>query len=194
MSNLYYFEVPYICKCEKCGKQMSGIIKRGPLQIGSNVLSTGLQVGVNNAEMKFSKKLIESDIANGTAKQFTASLHTCPGCGTRQSWIPMMEPKKPSYIGLYIAGVIAFTLLALLIWAIFFFDSTLVFAILTGGAVLLGIYLPFRYQKKSKAEEYRRFEEETKKYLEFVEDMKHRNVHNKPEINWSLARHTPVDR
>ena len=108
MNNMYYFEVPFTCKCEKCGKEMSGIIKRGPLQVGGNVLSTGLQTGVYNAEMKFSKKLIESDIENGTAKSFTASLYTCTSCGARQSWFPMAKPKKPSYISLYIAGLIFF--------------------------------------------------------------------------------------
>lgn len=193
MNNMYYFEVPYTCNCEVCGKQFSGTIKRGPLQIGSNVLSTGMQAGMNSAEMKLSKRLIEGDIANGTSKYFTASLYNCPSCTARQSWIPMVKPKKPSYISLYIAGVVGFSLLALLIWAIFFFDNPIIFAILMSLAIFFGIFLPYRSQKKNKTEERRGYEEDCEKYLKYVEDMKNRKVHNKPEINWSLARHTPVN-
>ena len=192
MSNMCYFEVPYTCKCEKCGKEMSGTIRRGPLQVGGKVLSTGLQAGVNSAEMKFSKKLIESDIENGTAKSFTASLHTCTSCGARQSWVPMAKPKKPSYISLYIAGLIVFPLISLLIWAIGFFDKIVPFIILMAIGVFLGIFLPYYYQKKYKSKEMERYKELLFEYDKYKEDMKDRTTHNKPEINWSLARQIPI--
>ena len=113
MDNMYYFEVPFETKCEKCGKTYSGIIKRGPLQIGSNVLSTGLQGTMNVAEMKLSKRLIEGDIENRTHKYFTVeNSGKCPHCNSVQSWYPMAKPSKPSSIGLYIAALICFPLLA----------------------------------------------------------------------------------
>ena len=193
MDNMYYFEVPYTCTCEKCGKSFGGIIKRGPLQIGSNVLSTGLQAGVNSAEMRLSKRLIEGDIENRTAKYFTAdNKATCPDCNARQSWLPINQPKKPSHVGSYIAALIFFPLIAMAIWGICFFDDVVPFIILNAIAVFLGIFLPYRSHKKHKEEEMKEYETSNKEYLDYVENIKGIEKRNKPEIDWNQAKHIPI--
>ena len=193
MSNMYYFEVPYTCTCEVCGKKFDGIIKRGPLQIGSSVLSTGMQAGVNSTEMKFSKSLIESDINSGRKRYFTTDNNSkCLYCNSRQSWDPITPPVKPSYIGLYIAALIFFPLIAMAIWAIFFFDAIIPFVVLEGIAVFFAIYLPYRSQKKNLKGEMEQYEKLNKEYVACKEEIKNRKTHNKPEIDWSKAVHIPA--
>ena len=192
MGNMYFYEVPYTCECEVCGKKISGVIKRGPLQIGSGALPSDMQVGVNNSEMKLSKRLIERDLENNTAKSFTASNDICPHCKERQSWVPIMEPKKPSYISLYVAGIIFFPLIFLAIWAIFFFDKIIPFIILMIIGLFLGIYLPYRSQKKNKSKEMDTYNKLIKEYNDFMKSMEKRKKHNKPKIDWDLAKHTPI--
>ena len=193
MSNMYIFKVPYTCKCEKCEKEISGMIERGPLQIGSGVLSTGLQTGMYNSEMKFSKKLIESDLENGTTKYFKVSPEKCPSCGTRQTWYPMAKPKKPSYIGLYIAGLVFFPLIFAGIWAIFFFDKLIPFIILMTIGIFLGFFLPYRSQKKNKAKEMETYKKLLDEYEKYKESEKNAIIRHKPDINWDLARQVPIE-
>ena len=193
MNNMYYYEVPFEVKCEKCGKKYHGIIKRGPLQIGGSVLSTGLQAGVNSAEMKLSKKLIEGDLENGTHKYFSVEKSAkCPHCDSMQSWYPLNPPSKPSHIGVYIITLITFPLLAMLIWAIFFFDDVIPFAILMSLAVILALFVSIRSSKKHKEEEKELFKKLTKEYENYLSDMEKIKDHNKPEINFKEAKHIPL--
>lgn len=193
MDNMYYFEVPYTCECEECGNKMSGIIKRGPLQIGSNVLTTGMQMGINSAEMRLSKRIIESNLENGTGNGFIASQYICPKCNARQSWKPVMKPKKPSHIGSYILSLIFFPLVGMGIWGICFFDAVIPFIILVTLGALVGFYLPYRSQKKHKVSEMEEYNKSYKEYEEFTEQMKNRKTHNKPEIDWNQAKHVPIE-
>ena len=193
MNNMYYFEVPYSCTCESCGKKFKGIIKRGPLQIGGSVLTTGMNVAMNSAEMKLSKRLIENDLEDGTTTSFFVDNDAkCPYCKLRQSWYPMMKPKKGSYIGLYIFSIIGFGLLGMLIWGIFFFDDVIPFAILMALSVFLGIFLPYRSQKKNKNEEQKLYDKLMKEYNEYLNNMKKIKKQNKPEIEWKEAKHVPL--
>ena len=190
---MYYFEVPYSCTCESCGKKFNGIIKRGPLQIGGNVLSTGMNVAMNSAEMKFSKRLIEREIEDGTSRSFIVDDDAkCPHCNSRQSWYFIAKPKKNSHIGLYIFGIIGFSLLGLLIWGIFFFDDVIPFAILMAISVFLGIFLPFRSQKKNKDKDQKLYDKLLKEYNEYIVHNQNIKKQNKPEIEWMEARHTPL--
>ena len=66
------------------------------------------------------------------------------------------------------------------------------FIILMAIGVFLGIFLPYYYQKKYKSKEMERYKELLIEYDKYKEDMKDRTTHNKPEINWSLARQIPI--
>ena len=193
MDNMYFFEVPFTCICEDCKKDFGGIIKRGPLQIGSSILSTGLQEGMNSAEKKLSKTLIEGDLANGTRKYFTVENDgKCPHCNIRQSWYSMAEPKKSLGIGLYVLALIVFPLLGMLLWGIIFFDAILPFVIIMTLSVFLAIFLPYRFNKKHKKEELELYEQQKQDYQAYLEVMKNKTEHNKPQIDWDKARYVPV--
>ena len=192
MENMYFFEVPYMCKCEECGNEISGIIKRGPLQVGSNILTTGMQVAMNSAEMKLSKRIIENALENETGNGFSASEYICPKCNARQSWKPMTKPKKPSHIGSYILSLIFFPLVGMGIWGIFFFDAIIPFILLVTIGAFIGFFLPYRSHKKHKAQELEEYNKLTKEYEEYIEQMKNRKTHNKPEIEWEKAKFVPI--
>ena len=80
----------------------------------------------------------------------------------------------------------------MLIWGIFFFDDVIPFAILMALSVFLGIFLPYRSQKKNKNEEQKLYDKLMKEYNEYLNNMKKIKKQNKPEIEWKEAKHVPL--
>ena len=191
MSNTYMFEVPFTCKCEACGAQMTGIIKRGPLIVGSNILSSGMQTGAEIAEMKLAKSIVEGNLENRTGNGFSADT-ACPECGVMQSWKPVHEPKKSSYVGMYILCLIVFPLLAMLVWAIAFFDAFIPFLISMIIGVGLGIFLPLRSQLKHREGDKIEYEKALKEYKAYQDGLSKIKAESTPELDWSQARFVPV--
>ena len=112
------FEVPFSCKCEACGAQMTGIIKRGPL--------------------------------------------------------------------------IIFPLLAMLVWAIAFFDAFIPFLICMAIGVGLGIFLPLRSHLKHREGDKREYEKALKEYKAYQDGLSKIKAESAPELDWSQARFVPV--
>ena len=192
MNNMYWFEVPYTCNCEACGARMSGVIRRGPLEVGGAVLSTGMQAGMKIAEMKLAKSIIERNLENREGLGFIADT-ACPECGILQSWKPVQKPGKSSYVGLYIFSLIGLSLLAMLVWAIFFFDAVVPFIICMTLGVGLGIFLPLRSQLKNREKDKQEYEKAMKEYEAYQAELVKIKTKNTPEVDWSQAKFVPVE-
>ena len=194
MARHYYYQVDYCCDCEVCGKRFSGVMQRGPLEYGSDILSTGLNQTVAAADMSLSRKLIQNAI-DGTGNQPYSVTNdaACPFCGARQSWYPVREPKKATGIGCLILMAIMGACLGLLIWVIFLFDYDLAGII----CLLLGIaaaVIPMaRYNKRHKGEEAELYARQKKEYDEFTASLARRALCRKPDIFWHTARRDFID-
>ena len=194
MGKHYYFEVDYKCTCEVCGSEFHGIMKRGPLEYNGGVLPAVMAVTMDAADMKLSKKLIESAVeGNGTQPYIAEKADKCPICGARQSWYPIAEPRKPGGIGGYIAAAIVGALLGMLVWGIAFFDAVIPFILCLAVGGGLGIFLVHRYRAKHGGEEAKMYNEMKKQYEDYTASLKTRTVKNKPEILWDSARRNPCD-
>ncbi len=194
MGKHYFYEVDYRCSCEVCGKQFSGVIRRGPLEYTGGVIPTGIAAAIDSADMQLSKKLIQSKI-DGTGNQgFEANnADHCPHCGARQSWYPMARPAKPGGIGSYLIAAPAGMVLGLFIWLLFFFDDVIpfVFLLLCGG--LFGVFLVYRSYQKHGQEELEMYQKLKREYDTYQESLATRSTHYKPEVLWDTARRNPCD-
>ena len=194
MAKHYFYEVDYRCDCEACGKQFSGVIRRGPLEYAGGVIPAGIGAAVDAADMQLSRKLIQSRI-DGTGNQPFEAVNAdhCPYCGERQSWYPMAEPKKPGGIGGYIFAGFAGMILGLIIWLLFFFDDVIPFIVLLAAGCVLGVLLVRQWRKKHGQEEKQAYLEEKQEYDAFRQRLANRSAKNKPEVLWDTARHAPCD-
>lgn len=194
MGKHYFYEVDYHCTCEVCGNQIQGVIKRGPLEYAGGVIPIGIGAALDAADMKLSKKLIESAVeGNGTQPYIAEKADKCPICGARQSWYPIAEPRKPGGIGGYIAAAIVGALLGMLVWGIAFFDAVIPFILCLAVGGGLGIFLVHCYRAKHGGEEAKMYNELKKQYEDYTASLKTRTVKNKPEILWDSARRNPCD-
>ncbi len=199
MAEYYYFDVDYRCACENCGKEIRGVLRRGPLEAAGGILPMGLASAADAADMALSKKLIEDALERGGVLPCSASgADRCPHCGARQSWYPLRAPKKPGGFGAYIGGMLGGLLLFLVLALIFlqrlFLDSA-VFGI---GVMLLGagagFWAVFAYRKKHLGKEMDAYMALKKEYDEAEAGFASRTVKNKPEVLWDTARRAPADK
>lgn len=196
MGKHYYYEVDYRCDCEVCGKQIEGVIKRGPLEYnGSGVIPTGMGAALDAADMVLSRKLIQSAIDGpGNAFLLVSNADHCPHCGARQSWRPLAEPKKPGGIGGYIGAAFGGMLLGSLLGLVFvFLDNYILFllTIILGG--ILGAFLVYRSRRKNGEKDQTAYQEAKREYDGFMQGLQTRQIRNKPEILWDTARRASCD-
>lgn len=199
MAEYYFYEVDYRCICEVCGQEITGVLRRGPLEANGGILSAGLASAADAADMLLSKKLIGDALESGGVMPCTAeNADACPHCGARQSWRPLREPKRPGGIGGYIGGMLGGLLLFLLLALIFanrlFLDSA---AFGIGVMVLgagVGFWLVWLYRRKHLGKETETYLEQKKEYDEAVQSFAGRAVKNRPEILWDTARRVPLEK
>lgn len=194
MGKRYFYEVDYHCTCEVCGVRFTGVMRRGPLEYGSSILPSQMAAAVTAADMVLSRKLIQSSVdGTGSQSYIAANAEHCPHCGARQSWYPVVEPKKSHGFGLVLFMGFLGAMLGILLWAIFLIDVDAAGPWFMGAGIALGVVPSAMLAWKDRTPNKGSYQEQKKAYEEFSESMKTRTVREKPVIDWTTARRNPID-